>query len=103
MAVRAVAEHDSRCYKTRDRSRIAKREREVVEVLLSQSFDFFTLERRTPHHVRENLHRLLNFRRHHADGRERSIPAGARVERSAKALDLLRDLRGVTALRAFCE
>src|SRR6185503_17344302 len=103
VAVRTVTKHNSRGYKTRDTARIAERERDVVEILLSQALDFFTLERRPPHDVRENLHRLRNLRRHHTDGGERRIPTRAGVERSTETFNLLGDLGCVASLRSFGE
>src|SRR6185503_11376983 len=103
MAVRTVTKHNSRRYKTRDTARIAKRERDVVEILLSQTLDFFTLEGRPPYDIRENLHRLRNLRRHHTHSGVRSIPTRAGVERPTKTLYLLSNLRGVAGLRSFGE
>src|ERR1700754_4441350 len=101
MTIRTIAEHNTRCDKPGDRTRVAKCERQVVEILLAQSFDLLALECRTANDVGQNLHRLRDLRRHHTDLRIRRIPARARVERSAKTLNLLRDLRCVSALRSF--
>src|ERR1041384_5959059 len=98
MTVRTVAEHDTRRDKTCYRSRLAERKRQVIEILLPHSFDFFALESRTPNDISQDLHRLRNLRRHHTDLRIRRIPTRARVERSAQTLDLLRNLRCVAAL-----
>src|ERR1051325_9195037 len=103
MSVRAVPKHDARRDHARERAGVAEFESKAVEKLLSQPLDLLTLESRMAHYIREDLHRGLNFRRHHTDAGKRRVPACSGIERPAKTLDLLRDFRGVTSLCAFRE
>src|SRR5258705_526586 len=101
MTVRRITKHNTRGNEPSDCAWLAQCERQIVKILLPQTFDLFILECWTANHIRKNLHRWSDLRRHYSDCRSGSIPARARLKSATEGLNRFSDLRRISGLRAF--
>src|SRR5215813_11608291 len=93
MAISRITIDDPARGQPGQRSGLAHRDFEVVEILTTQPLNFFVLKSRIAHHVRKNVHRFTYSRRQNIDTDCGLIPTSAGIDEASERFDLFSDLR----------